>query len=65
MFVDPIEHHGVPYKTVLFFEYPVVFVREGEEAGWDTAFLEDVEGGETFAVGRMEVLAGIVSLCDE
>ena len=54
MLVNPIEHHGVPHKTVLLVEDPVVFVWESEEAGWDTAFLEDVEGGKTFAVGENE-----------
>ena len=52
MLVDPIEHHGVPHKTVLLVEDPVVFIWESEEAGWDTAFLEDVEGGKAFAVGE-------------
>ena len=60
MLVDPVEHHGVPHQTVLFLEDPVVFVREGEEAGWDTAFLEDVEGGKTLTMGRMEMSAGVV-----
>lgn len=49
MFVDPVQHHGVPYEAVFLFQHPVVFVWESEEARRDSALLEDVEGGETFA----------------
>ena len=52
MLVDPIQHHGVPHQAILLFQHPVVFIRKGQEAGWDAAFLQDVEGGESFATGR-------------
>ena len=63
MLVDPIQHHGVPHQAVFLFEHPMVFVRKGQEAGWDAAFLEDVEGGESFAtdVGKCCSALGI---CD-
>ena len=49
MLIDPIQHHRVPHQAIFLFEHPVVFVRKGQEAGWDFPFLEDVEGGESFA----------------
>ena len=54
MFIDPVEHHGVPHEAVLFFENPVVFVRESKEAGGNTTLLENVEGGKAFAVWKKE-----------
>ena len=30
----------------------MIFVREGEEARWDTTLLEHVKGGEAFTVGK-------------
>lgn len=58
MLVDPIQHHGVPHQAIFLFEHPVVFVRKGQEAGWNFPFLEDVEGGESFATqGERDISA--------
>ena len=39
----------MPNETVLFFENPMVLIGKGEKARGDSALLEDVEGGKTFA----------------
>lgn len=47
--IEPVEVSALPEQSVLWLEYPVIFVWVDEELSWDTSELCGVEGGHSLS----------------